>query len=258
MDFYCVDDHERLIKIERDIRSVEKILNSIQIQDEWLQNYGLQNSMSVKKSMMGRKVIIDNKIEIKEEMKSNFNDQLIQSFMISKKIKKIAKEDTEESVLHLVTTVNDLGMCYATVEFVRSFRRDNTSQAILVLIDLVPCESRMNVIKLILNDLDLKMLFKIQIQEAMKDRPKLIKIFQRVLSTFQVVWKTNYSYLQIPTSSIDSKNLKQSKEVKEFYSNRFEKYKLSSTEGCKLDQFLKKRINETIIMIRKVVKVKDL
>ena len=255
LDFYSNDDQERLIKLERDLRSVEKILNCVQIEDPWLQCYALQNSLSIKKSIMGRKVVIDKRLLFKEELEDRDCDEFLKSLLITKKIHKMVTEDPEETQIHLVTSIENLGKCYATIEFITSFLHPKTAQPItLVAIDLSPVEARLKLFKLVLNTADIKSIFKATVENILNDKARLLQLFQRVVSSLLVVRRVNYSLPMVPHRNVDSQSLKHVEDVKDYYYNSFDKYELLERTGLEFHPFMRRVHKEAWVTHSKVVR----
>jgi hypothetical protein len=255
LDFYSIEDQERLIKIERDSRSVEKLLNSMQMTDAWMQSYTLQNSMSIKKTIMGRKVIVDKQLIIREEMRDHSGDEYVKVLLISKRILKVVKEDIESSQIHLITSIENLGKCYATVEFITSLRSEENEALTLVMIDLSPVSFRLKLLKVILNHKDIANLFKANITEMLNDRGRLLKLFQKIVSALTFTRRLHYSVPSLPLAHVDASSNRHTSDLKEHYVNHFDKYALKRQKGITCLPFMKKTPKESWILHKKVVKV---
>lgn len=255
LDFYSNDDQERLIKLEYNLRSVEKILNCLQIPDPWMQTYTLQNAMSIHKTIMGRKVVLDKKLLFKEELTHKDSDEFIKSLMISKKIRKVVSEDPEESQIHLVASIENLGKCYATIEFITTFTDPVTNQAVtLVCIDISPVESRMKLFKVVINTADIRSIFKSSVEDILNDRAKLLQLFQRVVSSLLVVRKINFSLTMIPFTNVDPLSLRHTEDIKYYYYNSFDKYELLKKRGLTFKPMMRKVYKESWITHSKVIR----
>jgi hypothetical protein len=255
LDFYSNDDQERLIKIERNGRSVEKLMNCMQMADAWMQSYTLQNSMCIKKTIMGRKVIVDKQLIIKEELQAHSGDEYLKVLLISKRIHKVVKEDIEGSQVHLITSIENLGKCYATVEFITSLRNKHNEASTLISIDLSPVEYRLKLLKVILNHNDISSLFKANIGEMLNDRGRLLKLFQKVISSLTLTRKLHYSIPSLPLSNIDPSCNKHITDLKEHFINDFNKYSLKTQTGLDCKPFFQRKHKESWILHKKVSKV---
>lgn len=244
-----------MIKIEKDVRSVEKILNCVQMVDPWMQSYTLQNSMSIKKTIMGRKVIIDRKLIIKEEMEQKPSDEFVKSLMISKKIHKVVREDTENSQLHLIVSIENLGKCYATIEFIKSLRNIHGESVTLISIDILPLDARLKLLKVIMNEKDIKFLFKSTLIDILNDRARLLQLFQRIVSSLVLTRTYNYTSLSVPLTSIDKSSNRHVCDIKQYYVNTFNKYKLSKLTGFRLQPFLVKMVKESWVLHKRILRV---
>lgn len=255
LDFYNTEDQERLIKIEKDVRCVEKIINCLQMSDPWMQSYTLQNSMSIKKSIMGRKVIIDRKVVVREEMEQKHCDEFVKSLVISKRIHKVAKEDSTNSVIHLIVSIENLGKCYITIEFITSLRNIQGEIVTLISIDVLPVEARLKLLKVIMNENDIRTLYKNKLSEILNDRARLLQLFQRVVSSLVLLRTFHYATLSVPLSFIDKSSNKHVEDIKEYYINTFNKFKLSEHTGFELNPFMTKLFKESWVLHKRILKV---
>ena len=251
LDFYSSDDHERLIKLESELRAVEKIINCIQISDPWLQTYALENSMSIQKSIMGRKARLDFQMPTQEGTEIMQSDEGVKAQLLTKLI----KGSTDDSLLHLISSVENLGKCYTTVSFKAGFKVASGPLSTLLALDFSPVQSRMKLIKCILNSSDFRVLFKTDLESLLNNKSKLLLLLQQVSSCLTSVKRQNYSVLMIPTKRLDPSSLKYTEDVGYYYYNAFDKYKLRSASKFSSKPFMAQLYKEIRVLHKKVIRV---